>query len=193
MLSLVRPTPVAIRFNVLPMGHSNWLPVDNTSIGTHFLFLIWFVHCIPLSCSLVVVKNLVFFRKLFLSILAGNDLLRFHAPICFRLDVFRLCLFVICVLSQSACTTLLISVGTIPASKYYIPSTLEFLRQPVTSQHVSFSVTSICFEWVDLPHTGDAYPAIDRHRAIAVVLNVCDWALPTSFRNSPLRDAIFFF
>lgn len=90
-------------------------------MGTQFTSLVF--HCITFSCSLVVVKHFVLFRKLFL----GSSRKLFASAPCIECILS----FVIFVLSQSTCTDLLTVCGEISARTYYNSSTYEFLKQPV--------------------------------------------------------------
>ena len=61
--------------------------------------------------------------------------------------------------------------GAIPANKYK-SSTYVGLRHPVIARHALFSSGSNMSAYVDLAHTGEAYSAIEYHRASNVVLIV---------------------
>ncbi|CAI6377874.1 unnamed protein product [Macrosiphum euphorbiae] len=66
------------------------------------------------------------------------------------------------------------AVGTfrdIPARRYNLSTGVGF-KHPVIMRTVSFKAVSICLVCVDLPHTGHAYSATEKHRASAEILTV---------------------
>jgi len=61
--------------------------------------------------------------------------------------------------------------GAIPARGYSSPTGFGF-KHSVIMRTVSFKAVSICLVCVDLPHTGHAYSATEKHRASAEILTV---------------------
>jgi len=61
--------------------------------------------------------------------------------------------------------------GAIPVRGYSLSTGVGF-KQHVIMRTVSFNAVSICLVYVDLPHTGHAYSATEKHRASVEILNV---------------------
>jgi len=77
--------------------------------------------------------------------------------------------------SSSWCKRCLSSKVCLNLSKYLMGNGVAFI-QPVIIRHVSFSAVVTCFACFNLLHTEQAYSAVDKHIASAVVLKTFGFA-----------------